>query len=196
MSLWWPKASIPVKERAILILNRRAFSLGEIRRPALFPELEWQKYRDGLLFGEELKTFYRKCRDADQPLHEAREQLATVMEWRNGSRPLPPDIRRCTYCSKYFLVKHRANKQYCDPKTCGAYHRMKKKKGKDRERKLARVRDVLKGFRRMPDWKQRAARRSGVTPHFITHAIRRGELKLGGPKKGKTHELRKSICRS
>lgn len=173
MSLWWDEASIRAKERAILILNRQAFSLGEIRLPAI---PEWQKFKDGLLFGEDLQSLYRKWRDTDQPWQDAREQLAIVVEWRNGSRPLPSDIRRCAYCSKFYLVTNRADKQYCDPKTCGAYHRMKRKRGKDRERKLARLRAALKRFRGMPDWKERAARRARVTPNFISYAIRRGEI--------------------
>jgi hypothetical protein len=53
---------------------------------------------------------------------------------------------------------------------------MNRKIAEERAGKLERVRVAAESFRGSPNWKELTARRAGVTPNFITYAIRRGEI--------------------
>jgi len=175
---WWDKTPIEFKKRAVKVLNGEAFSLGEVRLPGL---RRYKQFRKGLLTGEESHAFVRLMRKTWKPEQDARDQLAAIVRWRDGTN-LPPDIRRCRYrrCSRFFLVRSsRVDRCYCSPK-CGRNYRaaksMNAKIQKVRERKLKRVRLALNAFRGRPDWKILVARRTRVTPNFISYAIRRKDI--------------------
>lgn len=181
---WWDAASPEYKERAVRVLNREVFSLGSVELAGL-PDFE--RYQRGLLTGDEFRAFRIKRRTTWQPIDARRDQLSAIVQWRS-SAALPPDVRRCRYkrCARFFLVsKSRPDRAYCN-RTCGRNYRalksMNAKKQGIRERKLKRVRNALKAFRGIPDWKERTARRARVTPNFISYALRRGEIKRTGQK--------------
>lgn len=164
--------SSTIEQQIIRVLNGQASSLGEVRLSAI-PRWGELYRRAGL--GLPTPNVERQVYRSEGELRTHRALLARILGWRNGSIPLPPNIRRCRYCSRFFQVESRGNRVYCEPKTCGAYYRMRKKRQKDRERKLARVRVAWQRYRE-PDRKFKAARRACVTQKFVSEAIRRGEL--------------------
>jgi hypothetical protein len=175
----WDEKTDEYKDRAVKVLNREAFSLGEIKLPGL---RAYKQFRKGLLTGDEAHLFRKLMRKTWQPEENARSELAEIVRWRDGISVPPLDIRRCRYrrCSRFFRVrKSRVDRRYCSSK-CGTNYRasksMNSKINTARQQKLARVRSALKVFRGRPDWKERAARRARVTLNFISYAIARGEL--------------------
>lgn len=178
---WWDKASVEDKEQAIRVLNKKTFSLGTVKVLGL---REFAKYKKGFLTGDVRHTFVRKMRATWQPVQDRHDQLTEVLNWRDGA-PLPRDIRTCRYkpCGMFFLVRKSRKTRVFHSRKCGSnYHAsksMNRKIQKARERKLKRVRKALRVFGKMADWKRRAARRARVTEKFITHAIRRKELRHG-----------------
>jgi hypothetical protein len=179
--VWWSKARVEEKEQAIRVLNKQASSLGPVSLP-LIPE--WDQRRRGVLFGDDLRRFRQKMRQADEPLRHVHEQWEAIEKWQNGAA-LPSDVRRCRYegCkTKTFLLvrQSRPGRVFCSPECARSHHAtlcMRRKVQAARERKLRRLRNALKDFRGLPDWKERAARKARVTPNFVTYAIQRGELK-------------------
>jgi hypothetical protein len=192
---WWSKASIEQKERAVRILNKKAFppgqaaSLGSLRYDPEISDDDRANYERGLMWADDLRRFSRKIRQAEKGLlpayerfllerEEIHDQFAAIKEWQSGANlpPLPPDLRRCRYklCSQFFIVsKTRKNRLSCSPK-CGRKHGGAKAMNKKRERKLEQV-IALKDSGQKLDKKQ-IARRARVTPNFISYAIRRGEI--------------------
>lgn len=174
---WWDEATAAQKERVIRFLNREALSpLGSISYPALpnwMQALE-RHYRHGL----PSMSMERERRD----LRERHQRSQIVIEWRNGGA-LPSDIRRCKNkkCGKVFPVpKSRPGKLYHDPK-CGRNVRSLKSMNRmnrlNTARDLDRVRVAWETFRGFPDRKERTANWARVTKHFVSYAIRRGELR-------------------
>jgi hypothetical protein len=161
------------------VLNGQAFSLGKVRLPAI---PGWTRLYERAGKGLPTPNVEEQVYKSERPLRERRALLATILGWRNGTIPLPSNIRRCLYCATFFQVESQASQLYCKkPKACGAYYRMRKKKRADRERKLARLRGAWKMCRE-PDRKFKAARKAGVTSKFVSDAIRRGELPAMTPR--------------
>lgn len=162
-----------ILDRQILrILNGQAFSLGEVK---LLPVLGWARLYERMRRGLPTPNVEERVSGSETVLRERRKLLATVLGWRNGSIQLPSRIRRCRHCTKFFLIENRTNQLYCTPKTCGAYFRITKKKGKDRDRKLAKLRSAW-NMCREPDRKFKAARKAGVTLKFVAYALTRKEI--------------------
>jgi hypothetical protein len=167
------------KERAIQRLNGvPGVSLGTISFPG---DPEYDKYRRGLLAGDERRIYLAKLRIAYQPLQAKHELINAIMRWRAGA-PLPPDIRRCKHrpCSKFFLVRNSRPSKACCSERCGRNFRSSKsmnlKNAKLRQRKLVRLRIALRKLSGGPDWKERAAQRARVTKNFVSIAVRLGEI--------------------
>ena len=176
--VWWRKADDKTKERAIRVLNGQAFSLGSVHFNGM---AEWEQFRRGLLFADDLRRFMQKMREQDEPLQEQREQLEAIRKWQSGA-PLPHDIRRCRYerCRRFCLVRKSRPGRVFHSSKCGRNYRaakcMRERVRQTRERKLKRVRAALKMFRHLPDWRERTASKARVTVNFVSYAIRRGEL--------------------
>jgi hypothetical protein len=179
--VWWSKASVEEKEQAIRVLNKQASSLGPVSLP---PIPKWDQRRRGVLFGDDLRRFGQEMRKADEPLRHVHEQWEAIEKWQNGS-PLPSDVRRCRYeaCktpTPFFLVRaSRSGRVFCSPKCARGHHAtlcMRQKIRTARERKLRRLRNTLRNFRGLLNWKERAARKARVTQNFVTYAIRLGEI--------------------
>jgi hypothetical protein len=166
------KMSFVLDRQILRILNGQAFSLGEVK---LVPVSGYARLYERMLRGLPTPNVERQVSQTETVQRERRKLLATVLGWRSGSIPMPPSIRRCRHCAKFFLVESRANKLYCEPKTCGAYFRMRKKKRADRKQKLAKLRGAWMMCRE-PDRKFKAARKAGVTLKFVTSALTRKEI--------------------
>ncbi len=126
----------------------------------------------------------------------ATEQSRVVMEivravdsWRGYSidnlhRELSPLLWRCRTCGKYFLAKDQRSRKLCSPECQDANRRttaaaaVRKSFAEKRRTDLDRVRKVLAHCDYRDGWKRRVALRAGVTPNFITYAIRLGELEV------------------
>jgi len=114
------------------------------------------------------------------PLEAARTFTSLI------TSPLADDVRRCDRCGRYFLNRsgHR-NKRFC-ARRCATQHTAIKatlhRRRAERERTLKRaraaLRDMLPEDFRRADWKKRVARRTGLTPNWLTRAINRGDLKV------------------
>jgi hypothetical protein len=162
----------------VRLMNREVPSLGAVRLPAL-PSADLYERR--ALFGEDKRDYEKREGASNETLRERREQLSTVVGWRDG-KPRPGDIRRCRHarCSRFLLVRpSRRKRMYCSAKCSGnarASRSMNRKIAEERAGKLERVRVAAESFRGSPNWKELTARRAGVTPNFITYAIRRGEI--------------------
>ena len=171
------------------MLNKEAPSLalrddsGRIEPVQLAAIPEWEQALKGTLFGDDLRRFHQKMRRANDPLGEARQQLEAVLKWKTGA-PLPADIRRCRHerCRRFFLVRRKRPGRFFHSEKCGGNYRaakcMRGKIRETRERDLKRLRNALKSFRGLLDWKERAARKARVSKNFVTYAVRFGDVKI------------------
>ncbi len=176
---WWQGVTVREKRQAIRVLNRETPSLGPVNLPAI---PKWRRWRERQSQRLPMPSVDLQLQHEARILSTRRARLETVMQWR-ATGILPQDVRRCKYapCSRFFLApKHRPGKVY-DSDRCGRNFRsakcMNTKLAAVRACKLARVRRAKKAFRGMPDWKERTARRAGVTRNFVSYAVARGEIK-------------------
>lgn len=160
-----------------------------VTHPELAPAMTDQdRHRLKMRLGKErLAAITEQLRKEEEDRQGIQARLLQVEKWRTGQEPLPSDIRRCKNRKlrrkdyvHYFLTSPNRRKQFCDDKCRGRYRTRKSDTSKaetERAPKLQRVRKAMKLYRGLPDWKDRAARRAGVTKNFITYAIRRKELR-------------------
>jgi hypothetical protein len=180
----WDRLDIQEKEHVILVLNGEA----RFEPKTLDPISGWAILQRRAKLGLPTPVLQRAVirelmREDEQVLSPDRERVRTVSDWKKNSAGLPRDIGRCKQCSRFFLIGKRRNQVYCLKPSCTerraverARRAMQKRNSVIRERKLKRVRAALKDLRNLPDWKERTARKAGVTKNFVTYAINRKEL--------------------
>jgi hypothetical protein len=94
------------------------------------------------------------------------------------------EVGRCHRCKEYYLnfSGHR-NKVYCSRRCATGWSAkvtMSKRRMEEKREKLARATELCKAWKppaaKEQDWKQWVAKRSGLTPKWLTRAVNRGEL--------------------
>jgi hypothetical protein len=98
---------------------------------------------------------------------------------------VPYDVGKCERCAGYYLnfSGHR-NKVFCSRRCATASSAEKatrERRMKEKRVKLTRAAELCKVWKsaaaKQADWKQWVAKRSGLTPKWLTRAVNRGELR-------------------
>lgn len=94
------------------------------------------------------------------------------------------EVGQCHRCKEYYLnfSGHR-NKVYCSRRcatACSAEVTMRKRRMEEKQEKLTRATELCKVWKaaasKETNWKQWVAKRSELTPKWLTRAVNRGEL--------------------
>jgi hypothetical protein len=100
----------------------------------------------------------------------------TVLEWQKLGGP-------CARCHRYYIKRRASQKAYCS-RRCGnaatATVRTAKQREHEREANLQRAYKAIQQWKRtgkQTNWKEFVARKTGLTPKWLTRAVGRNDLK-------------------
>lgn len=91
----------------------------------------------------------------------------------------------CTQCNRWFIKQQHRQRTYCS-KTCATITLVEKKRGDDRKKKLEEIGEAIANYldsssqyRSKMTWQEYVEDAvKGVTPNFLTRAVKAGEIQL------------------